>query len=129
MVSVDEMGRLSAAGPLLAIVVPDTVRTDMRLVGELEDATKSVLAVLIEQQIATGHPHVHIDLSGLEFCDVAGLRALLHASRRLTAAGGQLTLTQPRAILNRTAAICGFSTELGLPPTAASSQASGPSAA
>ncbi len=124
MVSVDEMGLLSDAGPLLATVVPDTVRTDMRLVGELDETTKSVLVILVEQQIASGHLQVHIDLSGLEFCSVAGLRALLHASRRLTAADGQLTLTHPRAILNRTAAICGFTTELGLPPTAASSQAS-----
>ena len=129
MVSVDEMGRLGDAGPLLAIVVPDTVRTDMRLVGELDEATESVLAILVEQQIATGHLQVHIDLSGLDFCGSAGLRALLHASRRLTAAGGQLTLTHPRAILNRIAAICGFTTELGLPPTAASNQASSTSTA
>jgi len=75
MVSVDEMGRLGAAGPLLAIVVPDTVRTDMRLVGELDEATESVLAVLVEQQIATGHLQVHIDLSRLDFCGSAVLRA------------------------------------------------------
>ncbi len=115
MVHVDEGGRLGEIGPLLAVVVPDTVRTDMQLIGELDMATDSVLGTLIEQQIATGHLDVRIDVSELSFCDVRGLRALLQASRRLAEADGQLTLTHPRPLLSRVATLCGIAAELGLP--------------
>lgn len=74
----------------IAVVVPHTTATDMRLVGELDLATVPVLTTLIEQQIATGHLDVHIDLSDLTFCDVCGLRGLLDGHRRLAAAGGRL---------------------------------------
>jgi len=115
MVHVDEDGLRGEIGPLLAVVVPDTVRTDMQLIGELDMATDSVLGTLIEQQIATGHLNVRIDVSELSFCDVRGLRALLQASRRLAEADGQLTLTRPRPLLSRIATLCGIAAELRLP--------------
>lgn len=99
--------------PLLAVVVPDTTRTDMRLVGELDLATVPVLATLIEQQIATGHLDVHIELSDVAFCDVRGLRGLLDGRRRLVSAGGRLTLTAPRPVLCRVAVLIGVAAELG----------------
>jgi len=105
--------RWGADVPLLAVVVPDTTATDMRLVGELDLATVPVLTTLIEQQIATGHLDVHIDLSELAFCDVRGLRGLLDGHRRLAAAGGQLTLTAPRPLLTRVAVLIGVAAELG----------------
>jgi len=120
MISIGEDGALSELGPLLAVVVPDTVRTDMLLVGELDVATEPVVATLIEQQLATGHREVRIDLSELVFCDVRGMRALLQASRRLTAAGGQLVLVRPRPLFRRIVVLCGLSDDLGLldsPPT------------
>ena len=40
--------------------------------------------------------HVHFDLSGVNFCDAAGLSAFLAADRVLGAAGGRLTLIQPQ---------------------------------
>ncbi len=123
MVHVNEDGRLGEIGPLLAVVVPDTVRTDMQLIGELDMATDSVLGTLIEQQIATGHLDVRIDVSELSFCDVRGLRALLQASRRLAEADGQLTLTHPRPLLSRVATLCGIAAELGLPISSPSSVA------
>ncbi len=123
MISVDEAGLLSQLGPLLAVVVPDTVRTEMHLIGELDFATVQILDTLIEQQIATGHLEVRLDLAQLRFCDLAGLRALLGARRGLTASGGQLVLLHPTALLVRLAGLCGWSAELGLhaavptPPT------------
>lgn len=110
--------------PLLAVVVPDTTATDMRLVGELDLATTAILATLIEQQIATGHLDVHLDLSDLAFCDVRGLRGLLDGRRRLAAAGGRLTLTAARPPLSRVAMLLGVAAELGwvvepTPPTTA----------
>lgn len=102
-----------ADSPLLAMVVPDTVATDMRLVGELDLATVRVLTTLIEQQIATGHLDVHINLSDLVFCDLRGLRGLLEGRRRLASAGGRLTLTGPRPLLCRVAVLVGVAAEFG----------------
>lgn len=102
--------------PLLAVVVPDTTATDMRLIGELDLATLNVLSTLIEQQIATGHLDVHIDLSGLVFCDVRGLRGLLEARRRLASARGRLTFTAPRPLLSRLAVLVGAAGDLGWLP-------------
>lgn len=114
MISFDNDGLLSQLGPLLAVVVPDTVFTEMHLVGELDLATAQILDTLIEQQIATGHLEVRLDLGKLAFCDVLGLRALLRAHRRLTAAGGRLVLLRPAALLVRIATLCHCSGELGL---------------
>ena len=58
---------------------------------------------------------MRLELADLRFCDVSGLRALLRARRRLTAAGGQLVLLHPAPLLVRLAALCGWSAELGLP--------------
>ncbi len=99
--------------PLLAVVVPDTVATDMRLIGELDLSTIAVLATLIEQQIATGHLDVQIDLSDLAFCDVRCLRGLLEGRLRLAAAGGRLTLAAPRPMLSRVAVVIGVAVALG----------------
>ena len=114
MMSFDEDGLLSELGPLVAVVVPDTVRTDMHLVGELDFGTAQILHTLIEQQIATGHLEVRLDLADLRFCDVFGLRALLRARRRLAAADGQLVLLRPGPLLVRLATLCGWSAELGM---------------
>ena len=119
MISVDEDGLLSELGPLLAIVVPDTVRTEMHLIGELDILTAPILDTLIEQQIATGHIDVRIDLSRLAFCDVLGLRALLRARRHVAAVDGHLVLLRPTRVLVRIAVICGVAAQLGLPTDSA----------
>lgn len=114
MIDVDQDGLLSRLGPLLAVVVPDTVFTEMHLIGELDLATAQIVDTLIEQQVATGHLDVRLDLSQLGFCDLHGLRALLRGQRRLIAAGGRLVLRHPAALLVRLAGLCGWSAELGL---------------
>jgi anti-sigma B factor antagonist len=120
VISIDEDGRLSQLGPLLAVVVPDTAYTDLHLIGELDLETGQILDTLVKQQIATGHLEVRLDLAQLTFCDVYGLRTLLRAKRRLTDAGGQLVLLKPAPLLVRLAGMCGWSAELGLKPTWAS---------
>ena len=108
-------GLLSELGPLLAVVVPHARRTDMHLMGELDVHTAPILHTLLEQQIATGHWDVALDLSGLAFCDVRGLHALVRGRRRLDALGGQLVLLRPPPLLVQIAGLCGLLTELGFP--------------
>ena len=106
--------RAPAAASLLAVVAPDTTYSILALTGELDLSTAPLLARLVEQQIATGHLDVRVDLSELAFCDVRGMRALLAGRRRLAAVGGELTLLHARPVLLRTASLAGFAAELGL---------------
>ena len=105
--------------------MPDTVSTEMHLIGELDVATAQVLDTLTDQQIATGPLEVRLDVAELGFCDVVGVRALLRAGRRLSAAGGQLVLLRPAPLLVRVAELCGSSAELGLPAEVVTSVAGG----
>lgn len=117
MISLDEDGRPSLSGRLLAVVVPDTVHTDIHLIGDLDLLTAQILHTLIEQQIATGHRDVRIDLTDLNdlaFCDVSGLRALLGARRRLAALDGRLMLLRAGPRLMKVAALRGYAAELGI---------------
>lgn len=42
-----------------------------------------------------------LDISALEFCDVAGLRAICHAQRLATDSGRRLVVTGPRPFVRR----------------------------
>ena len=63
--------------------------------GELDLATASLIDDTFDKIDSAQPVHVHLDLSGVTFCDAAGLSALLAADRLLRATGGRLTLIQP----------------------------------
>lgn len=99
---------------LLAVVDADTTVSDVRLVGELDLATRSVLTGLVADQLTSRHREVRLDVSQLAFCDVAGLRTVLECSRTLSQAGGRLALVNPPPPLLRLAELTGWADELGL---------------
>jgi anti-anti-sigma factor len=51
--------------------------------GEIDEGTYPALVTSL-QELAEGQPVVHLDLGGVSYCDLAGLRAIV----RLTAEGG-----------------------------------------
>jgi len=68
--------------------------TGVRLYGEVDLVTCDVLAAALDAAVRTrtaGHELV-LDLSGLDFIDVAGARILLRATADFRAAGGRLVL-------------------------------------
>lgn len=70
----------------------------LALVGELDLATLHILEQELEQVIPTDKRLI-LDLRRLQFIDSSGLHALLRADRRLSDAGGQLTIVRgPRAV-------------------------------
>ena len=71
----------------------DATRAALRLQGDLDLAAADLFAAVIRHHLATGHRYVRLDLSGLDFLDCAGLRALLTAHHELLARGGRLVLT------------------------------------
>lgn len=71
---------------------------EVSLVGELDLATLDLLEQELEQ-ITAAEKRVVLDLRRLAFIDSSGLHALLRADRRLSEAGGQLTIVRgPRAV-------------------------------
>ena len=69
--------------------------------GELDLATASLIGDTFDRIDSAQPVHVHLDLSGVNFCDAAGLSAFLAADRLLRATGGRLTLIQPSTQIRR----------------------------
>jgi anti-sigma B factor antagonist len=68
--------------------------------GDLDYATSPQLAAQLEAIIDVERPpRVAVDLSRLDFCDSAGLRCLLTASRRAQQRDGELALLRPPGTL------------------------------
>jgi anti-sigma B factor antagonist len=63
-------------------------------VGELDLATVSVLADQVRELLEVGFEQLVIDLRGLSFIDVAGLRLLLGLAHRARSEGWRLSLIQ-----------------------------------
>ena len=64
----------------------------VRAAGELDLATASQLVRAIDIAAAGRRPRVLVDLAAVEFCDSAGLRALLGAAREVEARAGRLVV-------------------------------------
>jgi len=76
-------------------------RSVMRLRGELDLASAPALAGIVEEQAVAGRRFLELELSGVTFCDAAGLGALAAAHVRLKNAGGRLVLRRPSRCLRR----------------------------
>ncbi len=63
--------------------------------GELDVATAPALASAIDMARAHGLRRILVDLTGVEFCDSTGLRALIGAAQELRIARGRLTVVCP----------------------------------
>ncbi|GIE58264.1 STAS domain-containing protein [Actinoplanes octamycinicus] len=83
--------------PRLHLAVEST--TDcctVTLSGELDQLTAPSLVQLLDNA-ASGIPHLVLDVAQLSFCDLAGLRALLHAHQTASERGLALAVRNPPA--------------------------------
>ena len=65
--------------------------------GELDIATAPELCARLDDRRAGGHPRLLVDLTGVDFCDSTGLRALLGAAAEVRAHGGRFAIVCPPA--------------------------------
>jgi anti-sigma B factor antagonist len=88
--------------------------------GELDLATAPSLCARITRLRDRGHaPDMLIDLSGLEFCDSPGLRALLGERRETEICGGTVEFVVPaHGIVRRLFDVCGVTQSLSAPRAA-----------
>jgi anti-sigma B factor antagonist len=89
----------------------------LRVHGELDLATASLLAATLEQQ-AEGCEQLELDLRGLAFCDVIGLTTLEQAQRRLRDRGCRMTVHGIHGPLQRLLEVEGLRSTLSTSPDA-----------
>lgn len=79
-----------------SMLVGRRTSTGLAMAGEVDISNLDLLAAVVGQAAATtAEPLVVLDLSDLRFMDVAGCRALVHATRDLRAEGRALVVANP----------------------------------
>ncbi|MGW0916844.1 STAS domain-containing protein [Streptomyces sp. NPDC002784] len=84
------------------------------LSGEMDWQTAPFFRTRLVDEIARGLRRVVVDLSGVSFCDSAGLNVLLCAWRQAEGAGSVLVLASVPPKLQRTLTMTGVDTVLGV---------------
>ena len=82
--------------------------------GEADIATVDRLEATLARIEADGTRTVHVDLTELEFADVAALRHLMLFAARARSKGHQVTSSGARPVLRRVAGLLGGEDALGL---------------
>lgn len=85
------------------------------LVGEVDVSNRDVLHFVLQAATVdvTAAPFV-VDLSSLEFLDVAGARTLLTATKSYREGGGRVLLREPKQMVSRVLELCGVEAAGGL---------------
>ncbi|MFE3449689.1 STAS domain-containing protein [Nonomuraea sp. NPDC059194] len=80
----------------------------VRLEGDLDKLTASVLDERLSQLLAEGVHTIVVDASGLAFCDSSGLWVLIEHLRHVRERGGTLRLTGVHGVLRRVLEVTGL---------------------
>lgn len=107
----DPGGRAAGWSPSRLGVTVDSTATGhtVHLSGEIDLVNAAQLAeVFARLPVDGGLTALVVEVSALEFIDVAGLRALADAARRAAAVGGPMTLQGARPFLRRIVAAAHF---------------------
>lgn len=89
-------------------VSPEGTATAVALRGEADVATVAALVDTLAGLSAHGEGDIVVDLSQIEFMDIATLRAVLAARADLAGNGRQLTLRSPSRIAGRVLGVFGL---------------------
>ncbi len=71
-------------------------RPVLRVIGELDVATVTVLSAYVDDELSSGTRSLVIDLTDTPFMDSSGARELVRAARRAADAGTALQVVCPR---------------------------------
>jgi anti-sigma B factor antagonist len=93
--------------PFDVTVYPD--RTVVRVVpsGELEIASRDVLAAQLDELWNSGWTDIVVDLRELTFMDSSGVHLLLHHHRRASETGARFAIIDGPTCVARTLQLCG----------------------
>ncbi|WP_161602672.1 STAS domain-containing protein [Thermomonospora catenispora] len=88
--------------------------------GELDIATVHLLDDQVTAAAAGVRPQIALELSGLGFCDCAGLAGIVRAAKRAAETGGRLMLLRPSRPVSRCLRLTGLDRHLVIADTLAS---------
>jgi anti-anti-sigma factor len=77
----------------------------LRLYGSIDIAARSALEHELKEALREG-ADLYVDLSGVEFIDVGGMRALMDAAAYLSVDGWRLYMVGPNLTVRRIIRIC-----------------------
>ncbi len=80
----------------------------LALRGEIDMATAGELRAAADRSLREPTTRVILDFAGVTFCDSQGLSTLISLNRQVTAAGGQLVLTNIGDFMGRLLEITGL---------------------
>ncbi|MFN8051013.1 MAG: STAS domain-containing protein [Acidimicrobiales bacterium] len=108
----DADGSLSAAVERI-----DRSSWRVTVAGELDVRTAGELAEVLEPLVTKERCSVVVNLSGVDFMDSSGLRALVRAANEASSAGGSLVLARVSDSVKRLLEVTGLVDHLGPPAT------------
>ncbi|MFG3441119.1 STAS domain-containing protein [Nonomuraea sp. NPDC047897] len=97
-----------ACRPLRAVTQVSDGVTTVGIRGELDLATAEPFSALMNTVLAGAGPRVTLDVSGISFCDMSGLRALRRCGELARVSGTELLLTGVPDRMRRLFAISGL---------------------
>ncbi|MFB4320488.1 STAS domain-containing protein [Actinomadura sp. 21ATH] len=109
-----------------AVVLRHTDHTLVEVRGELDTATAPALREALFRALRPGTGPLILDLSGLSFCDAAGLSVLVDARLRADARGIVMLLAAPGPRLRALLRVTGLDRGLPLHRTVADARAQSP---
>jgi anti-sigma B factor antagonist len=113
-----EDGPPVAHGPSLEIVVrPGVGRTQVVLVGELDDSTAPILREHLVQATAGLVGDMALDIGPLTFVDSTGLALFVAQHKKLESMGSHLIIVSPGPMARRLLEITGLTQVLTIEPT------------
>lgn len=86
--------------------------------GRVNEGSVHTLVTAIERTLAAGRSQVILDLSGVEYMNSAGLRALVQAFKAAQGHRGTLQITNPSPRIRELFALVGLDTVFGVGPDA-----------
>jgi anti-anti-sigma regulatory factor len=89
----DQVGRREPQSPLVASFTRPPAR--LRLAGVIDESTYPVLRRALAKATLAGDDAIRVDMAGVEFCDLAGLRMIVSVatpSGQNRAAAGQVVI-------------------------------------
>ncbi len=95
------------SGVMVETALADEVVT-IAVRGDLDDAVISEVARAIVDSVSRARADVVLDLGDVAFIDASGLEFIIRARRRVTRAGGSLTVSHTAPGVQRLLAVCGI---------------------
>ena len=92
---------MSELSPALRLCITGADRPRLEIAGEVDLGTVAAVGDHLELLARSSTADIEVDMSGVTFCDAAGLHVLINAHHRLRVLGRRLRVVDPSAPVAR----------------------------